>query len=72
MLGLVFDFVINLDLRCFKFSDPTPPLFSASPFIKFQNQFYFLCIFKNFGVNSSVFFRLAIEFEFMVCNFLYF
>ena len=25
MLGLVFDFVINLDLRCFKFSDPTPP-----------------------------------------------
>ena len=24
MLGLVFDFVINLDLRCFKFSDPIP------------------------------------------------
>ena len=24
MLGLVFDFVINLALRCFKFSDPTP------------------------------------------------
>ncbi|KAL4595622.1 hypothetical protein ACB092_12G105200 [Castanea dentata] len=24
MLGLVFDFIINLDLRCFKFSDPTP------------------------------------------------
>ena len=35
-------------------------------------QFYFLCIFKNSGVNSSVFFRLAIEFEFMVCNFLHF
>ena len=24
MLGLVFDFFINLDLWCFKFSDPTP------------------------------------------------
>ena len=24
MLGLVFDFVINLDLHCFKFSNPTP------------------------------------------------
>ena len=27
MLGLVFDFVINLDLHCFKFSDPTPSFF---------------------------------------------
>ena len=33
-------------------------------------KFYFLCIFKIFRVNSSMFSCLGIEF--MVCNFLYF